>query len=98
MRKLLLATTALFGGVAFAGAAHAMPAQTSPITLNVGGYVDFVAGFYNSSEGAAAAAHNAGAPLKLTSNAFETEFKLNFDALGKAANGMQYGANVSLWN
>jgi len=99
MRKLLLATTALFGGVAFAGAVHATPAQTSPITLNVGGYVDFVAGFYNGSQGAANAAHATPAGgIRTSSHDFETEFKINFDALGKASNGMQYGANVSLWN
>ena len=51
MRKLLLATTALFGSVALAAAAHAAPAPASPITLNVGGYVDFVAGFYNEAQG-----------------------------------------------
>jgi|GEM_PF-667840 hypothetical protein len=91
MRKLLLATTALFGGVAFAGAAHAMPAQSSPITLNVGGYVDFVAGFFHEADGLTPTDSHA-------SKDFETEFKINFDAMGKAANGIQYGANVSLWN
>ncbi len=91
MRKLLLATTALFGAVAFAGAAHAMPAQTSPITLNVGGYVDFVAGFFHEATALTPTQSHA-------SHDFESEFKINFDAMGKAANGMQYGANVSLWN
>jgi len=91
MRKLLLATTALFGSVAFIGAAHASPAPASPITLNVGGYVDFVAGFYHESQGMDPTGSN-------TSRDFEDEFKVNFDAMGKAANGMQYGANVSLWN
>jgi hypothetical protein len=110
MRKLLLATTALFGSVALSGAAHAMPAQTSPITLNVGGYVDFVAGFSNESQGvlsatSAAAASDFGLPSGATGVAsqfanrdFETEYKINFDAMGKASNGIQYGANVSLWN
>jgi len=96
MRKLLLATTALFGSVAFIGAAHASPAPTSPITLNVGGYVDFVAGFYHEAEGTDQPAGTALTPR--TSRDFEDEFKLNFDAMGKASNGMQYGANVSLWN
>ena len=105
MRKLLLATTALFGGVALAGAAQAMPAPTSPITLNVGGYVDFVAGFYHEAQGidtrlprASAAPAGAASADQLASRDFETEYKINFDAMGKAANGMQYGANVSLWN
>jgi len=106
MRKLLLATTALFGSVALSGAAHAMPAQTSPITLNVGGYVDFVAGFYDSSQGSAlGVAESVPSVLgttapggALSERGFETEYKLNFDAMGKASNGIQYGANVSLWN
>ena len=46
MRKVLLATTALIG-VALAGAAQAAPA--SPLSLNVGGYNDFVAGIDNGS-------------------------------------------------
>ena len=32
------------------------------------------------------------------SHDFETEFKLNIDAMGKASNGIQYGANIGLWN
>jgi hypothetical protein len=99
MRKLLLATTALVGGIAISGAAQAA-APTAPITLNVGGYVDFVAGF--DEQGSEDANH----AYALTGNSyahgsgheFETEFKLNFDAMGKAANGIEYGANVSLWN
>lgn len=108
MRKLLLATTALFGSVALSGAAHAMPAQTSPITLNVGGYVDFVAGFYGSSQananasaattGLTGTSFNPIGTNSLTGRGFETEYKINFDAMGKASNGIQYGANVSLWN
>jgi outer membrane protein OmpU len=93
MRRLLLATTALVGGVALTSAAQATQAPSSPITLNVGGYVDFVAGFYSEAAGTTPTATGA-----RTSRDFEDEFKLNFDALGKASNGMQYGANVSLWN
>lgn len=88
MRKILLATTA-FAAVAFAGAAHAAP--TSPISLNVGGYTDFVAGFFHEANGTSANGARA-------SHDFETEAKLNFDATGKAANGVEYGANVGLWN
>jgi len=88
MRKVLLATTALVG-IAFAGAAQAD--TTSPISLNVGGYTDFVAGFYHES---AAAVGSTKQPEK----AFETEYKINFDAVGKGSNGIQYGANISLWN
>ncbi len=87
MRKVLLATTALVG-VAFAGAAHA--ASTSPISLNVGGYTDFVAGIWHEAQGTTAAPR--------ASRDFETEYKINFDAVGKGSNGIEYGANVSLWN
>jgi hypothetical protein len=89
MRKVLLATTALVG-VALAGAAHAAP--TSPITLNVGGYDDFVAGKFHEAQGTSIGG------VSRSHGDFENEFKINFDALGKASNGIEYGANVSLWN
>ena len=89
MRKVLLATTALIG-VAFAGAAHAA-APASPISLNVGGYDDFVAG-YQSGGGTTVAGN------KNVHGDFENEFKISFDALGKASNGVEYGANIALWN
>ena len=89
MRKILLATTALIG-VAFAGAAQAA-APASPISLNVGGYNDFVAGLSNGGS-------PAGTTTESKRTDFEDEFKIAFDALGKASNGMEYGANVSLWN
>ena len=89
MRKILLATTAIIG-VALAGAAHAA-APASPISLNVGGYDDFVAGLQNGG-----AANPTGGKVNHTD--FENEFKISFDALGKASNGVEYGANVSLWN
>lgn len=87
MRKILLATTALVA-VAVTGAAHAAP--TSPISLNVGGYTDFVAGSFHEAQGTTATPR--------ASSGFETEYKLNFDAVGKASNGIEYGANVSVWN
>ncbi|MDX2028411.1 MAG: porin [Alphaproteobacteria bacterium] len=92
MRKVLLATTALVG-VALFGAtspAQAAPAP-SPITVNMGGYVDFVAGFYRESPGTEPGE-------KRSSRDFLTEFKINVEAMGKAANGIEYGANISLWN
>lgn len=95
MRKVLLATTAMIG-VAFAGAAHAA-APASPISLNVGGYNDFVAGLYHESEGTAPVVAGTGLNNR-TNHDFEDEFKLNFDALGKGSNGIEYGANLSLWN
>lgn len=88
MRKILLATTALIG-VAFAGAAQAA-APVSPISLNVGGYNDFIAGMSNGG------ADYVG--VKPVRKDFEDEFKISFDALGKASNGVEYGANISLWN
>lgn len=88
MRKVLLATTALVG-VALASGAQA--ATTSPISLNVGGYTDFVAGFFHEAGGTTPS-------LKRGSHDFETEYKLNVDAMGKASNGVEYGANVGLWN
>lgn len=89
MRKLLLATTALVGVAVAATGAQA--AASSPISLNVGGYNDFVAGIYHES-GAATGISSQG------NHDFEDEFKINFDAMGKAMNGIEYGANVSLWN
>ncbi len=86
MRKILLATTALVG-VVLAGAAQAAPA--SPISLNVGGYDDFVAGFDNASQLPG---------VRGNGKDFENEFKLSFDATGKASNGVEYGANIGLWN
>lgn len=88
MRKILLATTAVVA-VAVAGAANA--ASTSPISLNVGGYTDFVGGLFHESQGTVSGATRA-------NSGFETEYKLNFDAVGKASNGVEYGANVSIWN
>jgi hypothetical protein len=87
MRKILLATTALFG-VALVGTAQAAP--TSPISLNVGGYNDFIAATQHGG------ANTRGS--ESINNDFENEFKISFDALGKASNGVEYGANISLWN
>jgi hypothetical protein len=87
MRKVLLATTALIG-VALAGSAHA--AATSPISLNVGGYDDFVAGLYHQAQGVTGGVSS--------NHDFENEYKLNFDATGKASNGVEYGGNISIWN
>jgi outer membrane protein OmpU len=84
MRKLLLATSALVAGVLGSGAASA------ELTVNVGGYADFRAGFM--SEDASVAG------LNRRQRDFETEVKLNIDAMGKAANNMEYGAHISLWN
>lgn len=103
MRKLLLATSAL---VAFAGAAQA---ADSPITVNVGGYVDFRAALFHESTDpvnmAAGYASYADADAGTLTNAtsrrdhdFETEYRLNISAEGKASNGIEYGGLISLWN
>ena len=88
MRKILLATTALVG---FAAAAQA---AESPISVNVGGYVDFRAAQFHES--------NATKPVSATTKQrnfdFETEYRINIDAQGKAANGVEYGGLVSLTN
>jgi len=98
MRKILLATTALVGvalsGVGIANAA----APSSPITVTVGGYDDFVAGVYREAPGAIGVPTYSAAGVKQSSHDFENEFKLSIDAVGKAANGVEYGANISLWN
>lgn len=90
MRKVLLATSAL---VAFAGAAQA---AESPITVNVGGYVDFRAGFFReaSNNGTISAA----TPAARRDADFENEFRLNIEAVGKAGRGIEYGGLISLWN
>lgn len=91
MRKLLLATTALAGIAAFAPTVQAQT-KDSPLDVNVGGYVDFRAGYFTESD-----------DIKSTgtdrrNHDFETEFKLNVDVTGKAARGVEYGGRVSLWN
>ncbi len=95
MRKILLTTSAL---VAFAGAAQA---AGSPITVTVGGYVDFRAAMFHESQSEV----NKGIIPDTTdthtgrrSHDFETEFRLNIAAEGKAANGIEYGGLISLWN
>jgi hypothetical protein len=105
MRKILLATTALVG-VAFAtvAPAHAAAPPASPLTVTVGGYVDAVAGFNHESTVLPTSITPTGGSaisttgLRGNSHDFETEYKINIDVMGKAANGIQYGANISLWN
>lgn len=89
MRKILLATTALFG-VAFAGAAQA---AESPLSVNVGGYVDFRAALFHESD----IVNNVGDRAK-TGSDFETIYQIDIAASGKASGGVEYGAKVGLWN
>ncbi len=89
MRKILLATSAL---VAFAGAAQA---AESPISVNVGGYVDFRAGHFQESE------HASNMPSGRSDRRnydFETEWMTTIDAVGKGNNGIEYGGTISFWN
>jgi hypothetical protein len=88
MRKVLLATTALVG-FAVAGAAQA---ATSPLTVTVGGDVDFLAGAYHS------AAKVVSSSTDQTGHDFETLYALNFGVTGKSGNGLEYGGNLSLNN
>lgn len=94
MRKILLATSAL---VAFAGAAQA---AESPITVNVGGYVDFRAAMFHESSDAVNMGNdgNGATYVSRRDHDFETEYRLNISAEGKAANGIEYGGLISLWN
>jgi outer membrane protein OmpU len=87
MRKILLATTALVG-FAVAGAAQA---ATAPLSVTVGGDIEFVAGAFHEAEMATDGADPAGAD-------FETLYSLNFGVAGKAANGIEYGGALVLDN
>ncbi len=87
MRKILLATTALVG-FAVAGAAQA---ATAPLNVTVGGDINFVAGAFHEAE-------MAGATNDPTGADFETLYSLTFGITGKAANGIEYGGNLTLDN
>ncbi len=87
MRKILLATSAL---VVFAGAAQAAEA---PIQVTVGGSVDFRAALFHEAENT----DNVGATPR-RGNDFQTEYRLNIAADGKASGGIEYGAKISLYN
>jgi hypothetical protein len=86
MRKILLATTALVG-FAVAGAAEA---ATSPLTVTVGGGVEFVAGAAHESKASGA--------INTTGGDFESIYSLNFGVAGKAANGIEYGGDIVIDN
>jgi len=90
MRKILLATTALVGIAAFAPTAQAQT-KDSPLNVNVGGYVDFRAGYFDAS-------HDSAPTASFRTHDFESEFKLNVDVDGKAARGIEYGGRISLTN
>lgn len=88
MRKILLASSALI-----LAATPGYAADNNNLKLQLSGYADFRAGFYDQSPDTAPIAGADDA-----SHDFETETKLNFDVMGKAANNVEYGGRVSLWN
>lgn len=88
MRKFLLATTALFGFVA-SGAAFA---ATAPLTVNVGGDVDFLAANFSGSDKGTTGAG------KSSNRSFESLYNIAFDIKGKANNGVEYGGMLRLSN
>ena len=90
MRKVLLATTAF---VAFAAAGAAQAATTSPLTVNVGGSTDFVAGaFAESNRGTTSNG------LSSSNRDFETVYDIDFSVAGKMGNGVEYGGMLGLTN
>ena len=87
--KKLLSTTAIIGAVAFATSASAADLQ-----VNVGGFLDFQAGYTSDDivgEGAAAT------PLPNANELnFNNDTEIHFSIDGKADNGLEYGAVVEL--
>src|SRR4051812_19097477 len=81
MRKILLATVSVSALCTFAVQAQA------ELTVTLGGYTEFFAGFYNDDTG----------PGR-TSREFELEAEIVIKADGKADNGMLYGVKVELQN
>ncbi len=86
MRKILLATTALIGFTAVGTA----QAATAPLTVTVGGSVEFAAGAFHESRASGATDPSSGD--------FETVYSLNFGVTGKSASGVEYGGNLVLDN
>jgi outer membrane protein OmpU len=80
MKRILLTGTALAGGMLFASVAQAQ------ITVSLGGYTEFFAGFYDDD-----------VPGR-TNREFELETEIVVRADGKADNGLLYGAKIELQN
>jgi hypothetical protein len=87
MRKILLATTAL---ISLAASGNVYAAASAPLTVNVGGTTDFVAGTFSSQ--------NHAIPGSSNTRDFESLYNLNFDVDGKTGNGIEYGGNLLLSN
>lgn len=86
MRKALLATTAIAGSAALAGGAAA---QTPPITVTLGGFLDTQANYTNEKR--MGKSDNARRKIGL-----HTSTELLIVATGKAANGLTYGAYIEM--
>jgi hypothetical protein len=80
MKRTLLTGTALASGMLFASVAQAQ------ITVSLGGYTEFFAGFYDDDG------------IDRTTREFELETEIVVRADGKANNGLLYGAKVELQN
>jgi outer membrane protein OmpU len=80
MKRILLTGTALATGMLFA------PVAQAQITVSLGGYTEFFAGFYDDD-----------VPGR-THREFELETEIVVRADGKADNGLLYGAKVELQN
>ena len=80
MKRILLTGTALAGGMLFTSVAQAQ------ITVSLGGYTEFFAGFYDDD-----------VPNR-THHEFELETEIVVRADGKADNGLLYGAKIELQN
>src|SRR3954469_6663103 len=80
MKRILLTSTALATGMLFA------PVAQAQITVSLGGYTEFFAGFYNDDVD------------NRTDHEFELETEIVVRADGKADNGLLYGAKVELQN
>ncbi len=84
--KKLLSTTAILGAVAFATSANAADLQ-----VNVGGFLDFQAG-YTSDD----IVGEAGALTNANEINFNNDAEIHFSVDGKADNGLEYGAVIEL--
>src|SRR3954447_10721795 len=80
MKRILLTGTALATGMLFA------PVAQAQITVSLGGYTEFFAGFYDDD-----------VPGR-TNHEFQLETEIVVRADGKADNGLLYGAKVELQN
>src|SRR3954452_20194831 len=80
MKRILLTGTALASSMLFATVAQAQ------ITVSLGGYTEFFAGFYDNDQSGS------------TKREFELETEIVVRADGKADNGLLYGAKIELQN